>query len=488
MNNETKFLKHNGIYYTNKNLANVMIDNLDIDYSKDFTLLELAVGEGHILSLIVERFLRSNHDSDSKRIKQFLENNIYAFDLRTDAIEICVEKLNQILWEYFPDLKVSWKVFQMDILAKEKLLKEKSKFDFIISNPPYVSRRNLSVKTAKYLKSKSSFCQKYNFDLYYYFFEVALEFWNRLGNFIFITPNSYLKSRGAEVLLRTLVNERLIEKIIDYQNQLNFEGATTFTAITKLSGNNDNITVFDSNDCIIKEVEYETLTENNSVYIFSEPFPKLKEEVVRLPEIANVRNGLATLQDKVFVIKENEIIERDDKQLLFLKNNEQHLIELEILKKIVRSSEIDRDNIVIFPYDSDNKKILGLSEKFPLAYSYLDKSLPKDYKKKYGVYFGRTQGFLGYHSRKVIISKVANLNNSPFKVVNEGFVQSGLSLTFFEDFSDQVLNNIIGYLNSSIVLNYLFNISKNYAAGYRNISSADLKNIEIPRRLLEDDL
>ncbi|HEM2666738.1 TPA: hypothetical protein U0512_002009 [Streptococcus suis] len=86
------------------------------------------------------------------------------------------------------------------------------------------------------------------------------------------------------------------------------------------------------------------------------------------------------------------------------------------------------------------------------------------------------------------MSKVADLNNSPFKVVNEGFVQSGLSLTFFEDFSDQVLNNIIGYLNSSIVLNYLFNISKNYAAGYRNISSADLKNIEIPRRLLEDDL
>ncbi|HEL1985487.1 TPA: restriction endonuclease, partial [Streptococcus suis] len=107
MNSETQFLKHNGIYYTNKNLANVMIDNLDIDYSKDFTLLELAVGEGHILSLIVERFLRNNHDSDSKRIKQFLENNIYAFDLRIDAIEICVEKLNQILWEYFPDLKVS---------------------------------------------------------------------------------------------------------------------------------------------------------------------------------------------------------------------------------------------------------------------------------------------------------------------------------------------------------------------------------------------
>lgn len=49
MNSETRFLKHNGIYYTNNNLANAMIDNLEIDFHKHFTLLELAVGEGHIL-------------------------------------------------------------------------------------------------------------------------------------------------------------------------------------------------------------------------------------------------------------------------------------------------------------------------------------------------------------------------------------------------------------------------------------------------------
>ena len=88
----------------------------------------------------------------------------------------------------------------------------------------------------------------------------------------------------------------------------------------------------------------------------------------------------------------------------------------------------------------------------------------------------------------MIISKVANLNDLPFKIANEGFVQSGLSLTFFEDYSDQALTGIVDYLNSPTVLNYLFNISKNYAAGYRNISSIDLKFIEIPRRLLEDNV
>ena len=72
MNSETRFLKHNGIYYTNNNLANAMIDNLEIDFHKHFTLLELAVGEGHILSLIVERYLLYNQNGDSKKIKDFL--------------------------------------------------------------------------------------------------------------------------------------------------------------------------------------------------------------------------------------------------------------------------------------------------------------------------------------------------------------------------------------------------------------------------------
>nr|WP_025170257.1 N-6 DNA methylase [Streptococcus pneumoniae] len=319
MRSETRFLKNNGIYYTNNKLANIMIDNLEIDFDGNFTLLELAVGEGHILCLILRRLLYHKQNCDSNKIKDFLENNIYAFDMREDAIKICIDNLNQILWEYFPNLNVRWNVFQMDILEKEKLLNKKHKFDFIISNPPYISRRNLSSETAKYLKANSSFCQKYNFDLYYYFFEVALEFWNRVGNFVFITPNSYLKSRGAEKLLRALVNEKLIEKVIDFQDKLNFEGATTFTAITKLSDNNDEIVIFDSENCILKNIKYETLSRNENVFIFSEHFPTLNEDAIQLNEIANVRNGLATLQDKVFVIKEGEIIEQNNKEILFQK-------------------------------------------------------------------------------------------------------------------------------------------------------------------------
>ena len=54
------FLKKNGIYYTNKLLAKNMIDYLDIDYTKEFTIIEPAVGEGHIFCLIVEELDRKS--------------------------------------------------------------------------------------------------------------------------------------------------------------------------------------------------------------------------------------------------------------------------------------------------------------------------------------------------------------------------------------------------------------------------------------------
>ena len=76
MRSETRFLKNNGIYYTNNKLANVMIDNLEIDFDGDFTLLELAVGEGHILCIILRRFLYHKQNCDANKIKDFLENKL----------------------------------------------------------------------------------------------------------------------------------------------------------------------------------------------------------------------------------------------------------------------------------------------------------------------------------------------------------------------------------------------------------------------------
>ncbi|MDE8034781.1 Eco57I restriction-modification methylase domain-containing protein [Actinobacillus equuli subsp. equuli] len=480
--NNISFLKGNGIYYTNKELANEMIDNLNIDYTKRFSLIEPAVGEGHILYLIIERFLKKNKEKDFEYIKSFLEQNIFAFDIRNDAVISCKKKLDCLLSDYYNNGEINWNVFCFDALDFEKLAYLFNKFDYVISNPPYISRRNINQDDVLKIKKNSDFCSRFNFDMYYYFFEIGIKFWNRKGNVVYITPNSYLRAKSAEILLNYIIENRFLEKVIDYGDELKFEGATTYTAITVLSEGNNNISIFNKQSDIVKEIKYRTLKSNKDIYLYNTCF-ELDEPYVILGDIANIKNGLATLQDKVFIINEDEVIKESKKFLFFKKGNICYKIEKDLLKIAIKPSNNIGKKFIIFPYDENHKKIV-LDNTYPLAYRYLKSNLSDEYKYKYFIYFGRTQGFLNYHNRKIIIPKVANLSKEPFKLMNHGFVLSGLSICFYDNYTTDIYNKIISYLNSSKVIDFLSVLSKNYSSGYKSISSKDLKKIKIPRRIL----
>lgn len=485
MQEEQLFSKNNGIYYTNKKLANEMINYLGIDYSKPFSIIEPAVGEGHIISLIIERFLIRNKNREIDYIKNFLEKNIYAFDIRQEAVDICIKKLNAIVDNFFKDLKVNWQIYCFNALEKKKLQLLLGKFDYVISNPPYITRKNINEKSLNLLKEHSTFCSKFNFDIYYYFFEIGIELWNKKGKIVYITPNNYLRARSSEVLLKYFIENNFIELIKDYQDYLNFEDATTYTAITVLSNGNTSFKVCDVDNQVIKKITYEELQNKGIIYIYDEKFKVDNlQHFVALDEIADIKNGLATLQDKVFIINEAEIIDEDDDFLIFKKNNEIYTIEKKILKVGHRASKLDRTHYVIFPYDLNRNRIIDVEKKYPLTYNYLNSSLSTVYKNKYQIYFGRTQGFFNYNNVKILIPRVANLSSSPFKLVDSGFALSSVSISFYKKYTEAILLKIIDYLNSSEVLGYLSRVSKNYASGYNNISTSDLKKILIPVNLL----
>ena len=98
-------------------------------------------------------------------------------------------------------------------------------------------------------------------------------------------------------LLQTLISNKYIEKIIDYGDLLNFEDATTYTAITVISNENANLEIVSSNNTKLKSFSYDELHNKEIYYLYDEKFIYEGGDSVLLGEIADIKNGLATLQD-----------------------------------------------------------------------------------------------------------------------------------------------------------------------------------------------
>ncbi|HGF7633060.1 TPA: N-6 DNA methylase, partial [Enterococcus faecium] len=142
VNEENKFIKKNGIFYTDTKLAEKLVKLLKINYTEEFTLIEPAVGEGHILSLVIKNFFQKNKNKSENEKIQFLEKNIAAFDIRKDTIKKCIEKLDELSKKYNISRKINWNIRQLDALDIIKMKEKFSTYDYVISNPPYVSRHN----------------------------------------------------------------------------------------------------------------------------------------------------------------------------------------------------------------------------------------------------------------------------------------------------------------------------------------------------------
>jgi SAM-dependent methyltransferase len=105
------------------------------------------------------------------------------------------------------------------------------KFDYIISNPPYISYEKIPFnEREKYRKLFK--CAVGRFDTYMLFFEKSLELLKTGGKLVFITPEKYLYVISAKPL-RKLLSGYFVEEI-ELLSEDAFEGILAYPAITVL--------------------------------------------------------------------------------------------------------------------------------------------------------------------------------------------------------------------------------------------------------------
>ncbi|AAF30441.1 conserved hypothetical protein [Ureaplasma parvum serovar 3 str. ATCC 27815] len=182
-----------------------------------------------------------------------------------------------------------------------------SKMDFVIGNPPYVRIHNL-IKEPNLIKNYL-FSNKGMTDLYIIFYEIGIKMLNKNGILCYITPSSFFTSLAGLNMRLFLSEYKLIESVCDLKHFQAFN-ATVYTTIICLNKSKKNECVeyyeFDEKKlkpCFIEKISHNDYFIKNNYYFGPKQKLIFLKKVLLSNKTTNilVKNGYATLSDKIFI-------------------------------------------------------------------------------------------------------------------------------------------------------------------------------------------
>lgn len=178
-------------------------------------------------------------------------------------------------------------------------------FDYVIGNPPYVPIQNLEDEEKEEYRNR--FDTAYDrFDLYFLFFERALELLEPGGRLAFLTPEKFEYVDSAEPL-RKLLNRYRIERI-EHLEDGNFEEYTAYPTITVLEKRNGEV----QTEVVLESEEHHHVSLPDTGESWTSDIRKQGDIMVdnglTLGDVTErISVGVATGADKIFVAKRTEI-------------------------------------------------------------------------------------------------------------------------------------------------------------------------------------
>ncbi len=318
--------KSGGITYTPDDLCEYISEMVKEKICENSRFLDPACGCGVLLETLYERLMgyRFTKDSETKVSQvhsEILKRNIFGFDSSPEACAIAKVVL-ALKYNKFVECKNIVCIDSLTALPK----KFDEKFDFVISNPPYVGHKSMNGEYRKKLYEIYRPVYYDKADMSYCFFMLGHRLLKKDGTLIYITGRYFAQSKFAQGLRGYILDNFSVKKIIDFYGVRPFKNAGVDPLIIELKkgkGEGGDVTAARfKNDCAssraimnddnieIMRISSQDLTKEGFNYLSVEQ-KRLREAINRvgfitLGEMGSFFQGIITGCDKAFVLREGE--------------------------------------------------------------------------------------------------------------------------------------------------------------------------------------
>lgn len=427
-------------------------------------VIDNSCGDGVFLCEIVERYIKDflTFSNDKVQLKREIEEYIHGIELDYSESELCKENMQIVCSEY------GIEAVKFDIACANTLHvlpNYRGKMDFVLGNPPYVRVHNFGNNYQEF--KDFEFSQGGMTDLYLVFYEIGIKMLNETGILSYIAPSSFFTSLAGTNFRKWILKTNKVISICDLKHFQPFNAATTYTAIVTISNSksDDELQYFeyDTKKLIPKKVSNLTKKEyhicDNFYFSTKRKLKNLKKILDFIPfgSTIRVKNGFATLNDKVFIGH----FDFDSKYII----------------KVLKVSTGKRYQC-IFPYDKRGKLInINDLEVDDNLYKYMLSQKEKLTSRKiesdsnwYG--FGRTQAIADVKYDRISVNNLyRRISDVRVTKLSAGTgCYSGLYII-----SDFTFEEIQKALKSTEFIDYISMLGKYKSGGYYTCSSKDIK-------------
>lgn len=499
----------NGVVFTPQYIVQYILNSIMVN--SGMKILDPSCGCGSFLIETVTTIAEKSKTS----YREIIETNIYGLDIVPKFIETaklllalsCLSKGEDPIGIKFNlkctnSLDIDWrKTFNTD------------GFEAIIGNPPYSNAHDLDESMAVFIKNHFKTTKKGTSNIFYAFVEKGMENLSPNGQLGFIIPNNYLTITAAQPLRKMLKESRMIEKIVDFNDNMVFAPIRTYNSLLFLR-NSRNIdfeyAVMDRTSDIEHSLNNLSFNKMNMDSLEDSGWKLLpKETYERIHVIESysktikkyIHTGIATLRDDLYIVDYF-----DEMSGYYVKQhdgNEYH-IESGVVRDLYKISDIKVEEDIqkavkhiICPYTVTNQakldgsttrmsKIISenvMKTKYPLCYNYfcairteLDKRDAGRGAAPIWYAYGRTQS-LNYIGRKLIFPTFSSKPKFMMLEDEEALFCNGYVIVEDSSISLELLQKII---NSDVMDYYVSSTSYPIEGGYYCYQKKFIQNFSIP--------